>query len=176
MTLTLTPNERKLIRGVKHAVEARGRDWKYPERKALGETSNWYDEGTCVNKQLNGDAGCIVGFAAMDAGLNIAREGGVSVFVYQWGMEQNGPLALALMEAQGMQDHQATWGEAFDHFEAKLIELGMTREMLDAIYAEFEPEPEAVLPTEEEILALLDFRAPAMFHHIDASCPLVSTT
>src|SRR5678816_1165542 len=130
VTLTLSHNERSLIRGMKHAVQARGRDWTYPERKTITQDDNWYAEGTCVNKQLNGEAGCIVGFAAMDAGLNINREGGVMDFVYNWGIDRSAAISLALMEAQGAQDHQANWGSAFDVFEEKLIELGATREQL----------------------------------------------
>lgn len=168
MPLTLSENERKLIRGIKRAVEARGRDWTYPERPDFNNdvTNNWYLDGVCVNKQLNGEAACIVGFAAMDAGLRIERDGGVSDFIGLWDLKHDSFVVRALIGAQGRQDHGEGWGVAFDEFEEILLHH-MTREELDAIYAESQVKKEA---TPEEILAALDFVARTITFHPIASC------
>lgn len=129
----MTTNEvhelsKKLVEGVRAAVADRGRDWVYPIYD--GTNAKWFDgdEATCVNRLPDGTPACIVGYAAVHAGLEIDRCGGVDAIFTSHpdlhGIQVDNAVYLALERAQALQDDRGSWGLALDDFERVLAENG----------------------------------------------------
>lgn len=142
--------DKKVIRGIRHAVDARGEDWRYPNGMFDGgrnyepnngpyyengllchADSDWTDNGGgCRNLLPNGDPACIIGFCAVDQGLSTNRSSDAISDASRWGVSL--VVERAMRAAQRAQDNGYVWGVAWDRFVAQLLDGDVTQEEIDA--------------------------------------------
>lgn len=108
--------DKKVIRGIRNAVAARGEDWVYPDE--------WREEeaGSCTNLRPDGSAACIIGFIAVDQGLPTRHVSSSFADAINWGV--SGAVADAMAIAQQVQDDEKSWGEAVSEFFQVLDDAG----------------------------------------------------
>jgi len=143
LKMLFTEIDKKVIRGIRHAVDARGEDWRYPNGRVDGKRLSdftpdpaWTNEeyGGCYNLLPNGDPACIIGFCAVDQGLPTTRSSNASADASDWRVSTG--VERAMIVAQTTQDDGYTWGEAWNRFVAALLGEGYTQEQIDAALQE----------------------------------------
>jgi len=115
--MTFSEVDLKVIRGIKNAVADRGADWVYPDEWREGG----YQAGSCFNLRPDGSAACIIGYIAVDQGLDTHAVSSADKDAQNWGVSS--VLVMGMIEAQETQDHRKTWGAALEAFERV---IGMT--------------------------------------------------
>lgn len=130
--MQLTETDKKVIRGLHRAVAARGADFVYPDEwkydpSIVGIT------GSCVNLLLDGTPACIVGWMAVDQGLQVSAHGGVGtqLAAYHWNVSPRVELLLA--HTQASQDQEVPWGASLDQ---GITFSGIPRSVIEAVLAE----------------------------------------
>ncbi len=130
MTVTLTENDRKFIKGMEAAVAERGEHYLYPQREGGPDGVSYLDYwsyGACVYSTPDGTPACIVGLA-------IAKSGIGEVPNYGFASEASGVLinmdisdvvSRAADRAQLRQDDGSEWGVALDTFKENLMKDGV---------------------------------------------------
>lgn len=140
--MLFTEIDKKVIRGIRHAVDARGEDWRYPNGRVGGERlpdftadPDWANEdGSCYNLLPNGDPACIIGLCAVDQGLPTTRRSNARVDASNWHVSTG--VERAMIVAQNTQDDGYTWGVAWNRFVDTLLREGYAQEQIDAALQE----------------------------------------
>jgi hypothetical protein len=140
--MEFTEVDKKVIRGIRHAVDARGEDWRYPNGKVDRERLSdftpdpaWTNgDGGCYNLLLNGDPACIIGFCAVDQGLPTVRSSSAWEDASNWRVSRG--VERAMIVAQTTQDNGYTWGVAWSEFVNTLLDGGYAQEQIDAALQE----------------------------------------
>lgn len=130
--MQLTETDKKVIRGLHRAVAARGADFVYPDEwkydpSIVGIT------GSCVNLLLDGTPGCIVGWMAVDQGLQVSRYGSVRSQLARHHWDISPEVELLLAHTQGAQDLEVPWGASL---ERGITLSGIPCSVIEAVLAE----------------------------------------
>lgn len=127
----------KVIRGIRQAVDERGEDWRYPNGRVDGKppANDWVPDpdwampgGRCYNLLPDGSGACIIGCAAVNAGLPTARASDAAYDAQNWGVSPG--VKEAMVRAQAIQDEGYTWGFAWEQFLGALMNEGYTAQQI----------------------------------------------
>ncbi len=97
------------LRGLRMAVQARGKDFVYPD--------NWRGgDGLCQYVLSDDTPACIVGMALDELGYDVAGmiNCGISEALENLGIDYTRTAHRVLSNAQNIQDYGGTWGHALE--------------------------------------------------------------